>query len=401
MLSSSVTLSLSPAAAAAAVATTASSLEGHSSDLSASNAVITTANTAHGQTLNKSEINEAVTKVLQGYDWSLVPIASKAASDKRKLHVKRPMNAFMVWAQAARRKLADQYPQLHNAELSKTLGKLWRVLTDNDKKPFIEEAERLRVIHKREHPDYKYQPRRRKQKNGNAVIDSSHHQHQAANSSQFSSRTLKQEDSPYSPQSHSSTSPSTCSSQPNSPQVPQQLFKNYDQNIGLEEYNRISEMEFPAPTSEEGISDFEQFLPEANYQSYQQQNYLKYHLSEEDESNNNYKSKRLCTENVLQQQAAMELNRPEEATTSSSVNFRYHELQPSAIKPERYINSSIYTYQSVVPPTMAYYANNGHHHQHISGSYQYFQQKFNTTPNGISNYPAAAVESSVETYNPW
>ena len=72
-------------------------------------------------------IREAVSQVLKGYDWTLVPMPVRVnGSSKNKPHVKRPMNAFMVWAQAARRKLADQYPHLHNAELSKTLGKLWR-----------------------------------------------------------------------------------------------------------------------------------------------------------------------------------------------------------------------------------------------------------------------------------
>lgn len=112
---------------------------------------------------SSNDIKEAVSQVLKGYDWTLVPMPMKMnGGQKSKPHVKRPMNAFMVWAQAARRKLADQYPHLHNAELSKTLGKLWRLLSDGEKKPFVDEAERLRVKHKRDHPDYKYQPRRRK-----------------------------------------------------------------------------------------------------------------------------------------------------------------------------------------------------------------------------------------------
>ncbi|KFQ13999.1 Transcription factor SOX-30, partial [Leptosomus discolor] len=85
------------------------------------------------------------------------------SKDKRG-RVKRPMNAFMVWARIHRPGLAKANPTASNTDISVQLGLEWSKLTEEQKKPYYDEAQKIKQRHNEEFPDWVYQPRQGKKK---------------------------------------------------------------------------------------------------------------------------------------------------------------------------------------------------------------------------------------------
>jgi len=114
-----------------------------------------------GRRIENRDIKPMIFGSMSVHAESRTPYSDATRCKKITNHVKRPMNAFMVWSQIERRKIAAVQPDIHNAEISKLLGRRWRLLSETDRLPFMREADRLRELHMREYPGYKYRPRKK------------------------------------------------------------------------------------------------------------------------------------------------------------------------------------------------------------------------------------------------
>lgn len=81
---------------------------------------------------------------------------------KEKEHIRRPMNAFMIFSKRHRALVHKRHPNQDNRTVSKILGEWWYALNPSEKQQYHDLAFKVKEAHFKAHPDWKWCSRDRK-----------------------------------------------------------------------------------------------------------------------------------------------------------------------------------------------------------------------------------------------
>ncbi|XP_026052842.1 uncharacterized protein LOC113039161 [Carassius auratus] len=118
--------------------------------------------------INREPISEASVQInTRGLNFTQPPSGAESEvprSQNRKVSIKRPMNAFFLWSKIHRAAVSKANPNASNCDISVQLGLEWHKLSEDQKKPYYEEARRIMAQHMEKYPDWVYKPCRVKNK---------------------------------------------------------------------------------------------------------------------------------------------------------------------------------------------------------------------------------------------
>jgi len=100
----------------------------------------------------------------------------KSKEDKKSnsnKHIRRPMNAFMIFSKRHRAMVHQRHPNQDNRTVSKILGEWWYALPQEEKQKYHDLAHQVKEAHFKAHPDWKWCTKERKSSGGSQNISTS------------------------------------------------------------------------------------------------------------------------------------------------------------------------------------------------------------------------------------
>ncbi|XP_059823807.1 transcription factor 7-like 2 isoform X1 [Hypanus sabinus] len=97
------------------------------------------------------------------------PLATKEEDEKRKPHIKKPLNAFMLYMKEMRAKVVAECTLKESAAINQILGRKWHALTREEQSKYYELARKERQLHSQLYPGWSARDnygKRKKRKRG-------------------------------------------------------------------------------------------------------------------------------------------------------------------------------------------------------------------------------------------